>query len=78
MSDNDILGIDIPILENEEMWAQRAIDERIKGKYKVSYYNSGQMVAHKWFDTFKEATDFSVYSVKTGDVIEVKWYPNES
>jgi hypothetical protein len=78
MSDNDILGIDIPILEGEETWTQRIIDERQKGKYKVSYYNTGQSVAFKWFDSFKEATDFCVYTVKTGDVIEVKWYPNES
>jgi hypothetical protein len=78
MIDNDIPGIDIDVLENEEMWAQRAIDYRGKGKYKVSYYNSGQMVVFKWFDTFAEATDFCVYHVKTNDVIEVKWYPNES
>lgn len=75
MNDNDIIGIDI--LEGEETWAQRVIDERIKGKYKVSYYNTGQTVAYKWFDTFAEATNFCVYHVKTGDVIEVKWYKNE-
>ena len=67
----------IPILEGEEMWAQEAID-RPKGKYKVSYYmGSGMRVAFKWFDTFNEASEFSL-KVKTGDVIEVKWYPNES
>jgi uncharacterized protein YodC (DUF2158 family) len=48
------------------------------GRYKVTYYSTGQMVLHKWFDTFSEASEFSVHSVKTGDVIEVKWYPNES
>lgn len=78
MSDNDIPGIDIPILEGEETWVQRIIDERKNGQYKVSYYNTGQMVNYKWFNTFAEATDFCVRSVKTGDVIEVKWYPNES
>lgn len=69
---------DIPILEGEEMWAQRVIDERTKGKYKVSYYmGSGMKVAFKWFDTFNEASQFSL-KVPTGDVIEIKWYPNES
>lgn len=71
---------DIPILEGEEMWAQEAIDTsyRTKGKYKVSYYmGSGMKVAFKWFDTFNEASQFSL-KVPTGDVIEIKWYPNES
>jgi hypothetical protein len=68
---------DIPILEGEEMWAQEAID-RPKGKYKVSYYMGGGMrAAFKWFNTFHEASDFSM-KVRTGDVIEIKWYPNES
>jgi hypothetical protein len=67
----------IPVLEGEEMWAQEAID-RAKGKYKVSYYLGGGMkAAFKWFDTFHEATEFSM-KVPTGDVIEIKWYPNES
>ena len=74
MRTNDL---NIPILEGEEMWAQEAIDKP-KGKYKVSYYVGGGMtVGFRWFDNFKEATDFSL-KVKTGDVIEVKWYPNES
>ena len=74
MRTNDL---NIPILEGEEMWAQEAIDKP-KGKYKVSYYVGGGMtVGFKWFDTFTEASDFSL-KVKTGDVIEVKWYPNES
>lgn len=74
MRTNDL---NIPILEGEEMWAQEAIDKP-KGKYKVSYYVGGGMtVGFKWFDTFSEASDFSL-KVKTGDVIEVKWYPNES
>jgi len=34
-------------------------------------------VGFKWFDTFSEASEFSL-KIKTGDVIEVKWYPNES
>ncbi len=68
---------DIPILEGEEMWAQEEID-RPKGKYKVSYYTTaGNDVAFKWFKTFSEASEFSL-KVRTGDVIEVKWYPNES
>jgi len=68
----------IPILEGEEMWAQRVIDERTKGKYKVSYYmGSGMKVAFKWFDTFNEASQFSL-KVPTGDVIEIKWYSDES
>ena len=68
---------DIPILEGEEMWAQESID-RSTGKYKVSYYvGSGNMVGFKWFDSFTEASQFSL-KVKTGDVIEIKWYPNES
>ena len=68
---------DIPILEGEEMWAQEAID-RSKGKYKVSYYvGGGNMVGLKWFDTFNEASQFSL-KVPTGNVIEIKWYPNES
>lgn len=53
-------------------------DEHKKGKYKVSYYLIGQTVAFKWFDTFEEATKFCVNSIKTGDVIEVKWYKDES
>jgi predicted Fe-Mo cluster-binding NifX family protein len=48
------------------------------GKYKVTYYMVGNTVVHKWFNTFEEATRFTVYDVKSGDVIEVKWYPNES
>jgi len=70
----------IPILEGEEMWAQEAIDTsyRQDGKYKVTYYmGSGNTVASKWFDTFSEASQFSL-KVKTGDVIEIKWYKNES
>lgn len=68
---------DIPILEGEEMWAQEAIDRR-RGKYKVSYYmGSGMKVAFKWFDTFNEASQFSL-KVPTGDVIEIKWYQDES
>jgi hypothetical protein len=67
----------IPILEGEEMWAQEAID-RSKGKYKVSYYmGSGMKVAFKWCDSFGEASQFSL-KVPTGDVIEIKWYPDES
>lgn len=69
---------DIPILENEEMWSQRVIDERKSGKYKVTYYMTGQTVVSKWFKNFNEATEFSVYHVNSGDVIEIKWYPNES
>lgn len=67
---------DIPILEGEEMWAQEAID-RQRGKYKVVYYmGSGNTVTSKWFDTFTEASQFSL-KVRTGDVIEIKWYKNE-
>jgi len=70
-------NLNIPILEGEEMWAQEAID-RPKGKYKVSYYVGGGMTAaFKWFDTFHEASEFSM-KVRTGDVIEIKWYKNES
>lgn len=65
---------DIPILEGEEMWAQEAIDKADKSMYKVSYYLSGQTVVFKWFKTFAEATDFCVYKVPTGDVLEVKRY----
>ena len=74
---NDINNI--PILEGEEMWAQESIDNyRERGKYKVSYYmGSGNTVACKWFNTFSEASAFSL-KVKTGDVIEIKWYSNES
>lgn len=64
---------DIPILEGEEMWAQEAID---KSMYKVSYYMNGGTVVFKWFKTFKEATDFCVYKVPSGDVLEVKRYNN--
>jgi len=53
-------------------------DRSNTGKYKVTYYLSGQTVTSKWFDTFNEATQFSVYEVKTGDVIEIKRYENES
>jgi hypothetical protein len=53
-------------------------DETKKGKYKVCYYMVGNTVAFKWFNTFEEATQFCVYKVKTGDVIEVKWYKDES
>lgn len=68
---------DIPILENEEMWAQRIIDERANGMYKVSYYvGSGMTAGFKWFKTFNEASQFSL-KVPTGDVIEIKWYPND-
>lgn len=74
MRENDL---NIPILEGEEMWAQEVIDKP-KGKYKVSYYIGGGMtVGFKWFDTFSEASDFSM-KVRTGDVIEIKWYKNES
>lgn len=69
---------DIPILEGEEMWAQEAIDRAKTGRYKVTYYMTGQTVAFKWFDTFSEATEFSVYHVNSGDVIEIKRYENES
>lgn len=68
---------DIPILENEETWAQRVIDERQKGMYKVSYYMTGQTVAYKWFKTFNEASAFSL-KINSGDVIEIKWYENET
>jgi hypothetical protein len=44
-----------------------------KSMYKVSYY-IGSSVAFKWFKTLKEATDFCVYKVPTGNVIEVKLY----
>lgn len=67
---------DIPILDGEEMWAQEAIDSRISGKYKVSYYLTAQSVGFKWFDSFNKATMFCL-KLKTGDVIEIKWYPNE-
>ncbi len=52
--------------------------ERQNGMYKVSYYMVGNTVAFKWFKTFEEATQFTVYKVKSGDVIEVKWYKDES
>lgn len=41
--------------------------------YKVTYYTSGSMVAFKWFNTFGEASEFSL-TVKSGDVIEIKLY----
>ena len=69
---------DIPILEGEEMWAQEAIDRSQEGFYRVSYYTTGQYVAFKTFKTFKEATDFSVYKVNSGDVIEIKKVENAS
>jgi hypothetical protein len=62
------------MIDTKEEWKT----EGRSGKYKVTYYNSGQMVVNKWFDTFSEASDFSVNRVKTGDIIEIKWYPNES
>lgn len=68
---------DIPILEGEEMWAQEAIDRANTGKYKVSYYMTGQTVAFKWFKTFAEASQFSM-KVNTGDVIEIKRYEDAS
>ena len=43
--------------------------------YKVSYYTTGTNVSFKWFKTFKEASEFSL-KVKTGDVIEIKLYPD--
>lgn len=49
------------------------------GVYKVSYYiTASQNVAFRWFKTFKEASDFAVNNVKTGDVLEIKRYENES
>jgi hypothetical protein len=45
-----------------------------KSMYKVSYYMNGDSVSFKWFKTLKEATDFCVYKVPTGNVIEVKLY----
>ena len=54
------------------------IETTRSGMYKVSYYMIGNTVAFKWFKTFEEATEFTVHKVKSGDVIEVKWYPNES
>lgn len=49
-------------------------DVRKDGMYKVSYYiGGGPMVAFKWFNTFSEATEFSL-KVPTGDVIEIKKY----
>lgn len=53
-------------------------DEHKKGKYKVTYYVVGNSVTFKWFNTFEEAIQFSVYKVKSGDVIEIKWYKDES
>jgi hypothetical protein len=70
----------IPLIEGEEMWAQEAIDTsyRKNGRYCVSYYfGTGNMVSYKWFDTFSEASQFSL-TIKSGDVIEIKWYSNES
>jgi hypothetical protein len=63
---------DIPILEGEEMWAQEAIDR--KGWYKVCYYRTAleSSVDFKWFETFKEATDFAIK--QTGAVLEIKRY----
>lgn len=53
-------------------------DEHKKGKYKVTYYlTAGNDVGFRWFKTFNEASDFSL-KVKTGDVIEIKWYKDES
>lgn len=48
-----------------------------KSMYKVSYYlNGSSYVVNKWFKTFAEATDFCVYKVPAGDVLEVKLYDN--
>jgi hypothetical protein len=45
--------------------------------YKVSYYvTGGTHVAFKWFDTFHEASEFSL-KVPTGNVIEIKLYPKD-
>lgn len=54
------------------------IDRSNTGRYKVTYYMSGQTVVSKWFKTLTEAMQFSVYQVKTGDVIEIKRYEDES
>jgi predicted Fe-Mo cluster-binding NifX family protein len=39
--------------------------------YKVRYYLSGGTLVSRYFKTFSEATLFSVYQVKTGDVFTV-------
>ena len=45
-----------------------------KSMYKVSYYMNGGNVVFKWFKTLHEATEFCIYRVPTGDVLEVKKY----
>jgi hypothetical protein len=52
-------------------------DRSNTGKYKVSYYMTGQTVAFKWFKTFPEASAFSM-KINSGDVIEIKRYEDES
>lgn len=68
-------NLDIPVLENEEMWASRVIDS--KGAYKVVYYPTARepLVENKWFETLHDATTFCL-TKGHGDVIEVKWYPS--
>lgn len=44
--------------------------------YKVSYYLAGTRLAFRWFDTLHEATKFSV-ELPTGDVLEIKFYPEK-
>jgi hypothetical protein len=45
--------------------------------YKVVYYPTASetVLAFKWFETFKEATEFSL-KLRT-DVLEIKWYESE-
>jgi hypothetical protein len=45
--------------------------------YKVSYYiGGGSQVAFKWFNTFTEATDFSIKQPRES-IIEIKQYDSK-
>jgi hypothetical protein len=45
--------------------------------YKVSYYlGGGSQVAFKWFDTFAEATDFSIKQPRES-ILEIKQYDSK-
>ena len=45
--------------------------------YKVSYYSgNGSTVSFKWFNTFSEATEFSLKCPRES-VLEVKLYPDQ-
>lgn len=45
--------------------------------YRVSYYMTGNTVAFREFDTFKDATDFSI-KLPIDSVIEIKKYDDKT